>query len=162
MLDQLAGQGMLHCVTVSPLAAAPHAAYKYAQGTGLYRCGPHYICTSDRQTRERPAGCKVPALSLQHLQGRCSLFTLFHSFLMFTATAIRTSDACRFISVDLLTGTAIVDFKDGNQYKYTNVSRRAIINLMMQPQMSLGFWANKNCVQADRPSYAVVADYATA
>ena len=77
---------------------------------------------------------------------------------MFTATAIRTSDACRFISVDLLTGTAIVDFKDGNQYKYTNVSRRAIINLMMQPQMSLGFWANKNCVQADRTSYAVVAD----
>ena len=81
---------------------------------------------------------------------------------MFTATAIRTSDACRFISVDLLTGTAIVDFKDGNQYKYTNVSRRAIINLMMQPQMSLGFWANKNCVQADRTSYAVVADYAAA
>ena len=76
---------------------------------------------------------------------------------MFTATAIRTSDACRFISVDLLTGTAIVDFKDGNQYKYTNVSRRAIINLMMQPSMSLG-WVNKNCVQSERTSYAVCAD----
>ena len=75
---------------------------------------------------------------------------------MFTATATRTSDACRFISVDLLKGTAIVDFKGGNQYKYTNVSRRAILNLMVQPQMSLGFWANKNCVNADRTSYTAI------
>lgn len=81
---------------------------------------------------------------------------------MFTATAIRTSDACRFITVDLLKGTAIVDFKGGNQYKYTNVSRRAILNLMVQPQMSLGFWANKNCVDAVRTSYAVVPSYTAA
>ena len=153
----MAGQGMLHCVTVSPLAAAPHAAYKYAQGTGLYRCDPHYICTSDRQTRERPAGCKVPALSLLHLQGRSHLFTLFHSF-MFTYSATRTSEPCNFVHVDLLKGEAIVDFKSSACYKYTNVSRRAIINLMMQPSMSLGFWVNKNCVQPKRTSYAVCAD----
>ena len=89
-------------------------------------------------------------------------FVHLTTHLMFTATATRTSDACRFISVDLLTGTAIVDFKGGNQYKYTNVSRRAILNLMVQPQMSLGFWANKNCVNADRTSYAVVPTYTAA
>ena len=89
-------------------------------------------------------------------------FVPLTTHLMFTATAIRTSDACRFITVDLLKGTAIVDFKGGNQYKYTNVSRRAILNLMVQPQMSLGFWANKNCVLTARTGYAVVPSYTAA
>ena len=110
-----------------------------------------------RQTRERPAGCKVPALPLLLLMDAaiCSL-TLSH--FMFTYSATRTSEPCNFVHVDLLKGEAIVDFKSSACYKYTNVSRRAIINLMMQPSMSLGFWVNKNCVQSERTSYAVCAD----
>ena len=77
---------------------------------------------------------------------------------MFTYSAARTSEPCNFVHVDLVKGEAIVDFKTSACYKYTNVSRRAIINLMMQPSMSLGFWVNKNCVQSERTSYAVVAD----
>ena len=77
---------------------------------------------------------------------------------MFTYSATRTSEPCNFVHVDLIKGEAIVDFKTSACYKYTNVSRRAIINLMMQPSMSLGFWVNKNCVQSERTSYAVVAD----
>jgi len=86
-----------------------------------------------------------------------SIVHLFHSF-MFTYSATRTSEPCNFVHVDLLKGEAIVDFKTSACYKYTNVSRRAIINLMMQPSMSLGFWVNKNCVQSERTSYAVCAD----
>ena len=83
-----------------------------------------------------------------------------HCFIhfMFTYSATRTSEPCNFVHVDLLKGEAIVDFKTSACYKYTNVSRRAIINLMMQPSMSLGFWVNKNCVQSERTSYAVCAD----
>ena len=62
----------------------------------------------------------------------------------------RTSDACTCVYVSLLKGTALVVFKNGGTYSYTNVSRRAIANLMVNPNMSLGFWVNKNCVQSDR------------
>ena len=68
-------------------------------------------------------------------------------------TARRTSDACEFIRVNLLAGTADVSFRTGSVYRYTNVSRRAILNLMVNPNMSLGFWANMNCVRSDRTSY---------
>ena len=72
-------------------------------------------------------------------------------------TARRTSDACDYISVNLLAGTAEVHFRRGNLYRYTNVSRRAILNLMYNPNMSLGFWANHNCVQSDRTRYSLAA-----
>ena len=62
----------------------------------------------------------------------------------------RTSDACTCVYVSLLKGTALVVFKNGGTYSYTNVSRRAILNLMVNPSMSLGFWVNKNCSKSDR------------
>lgn len=77
---------------------------------------------------------------------------------MFTYSATRTSDACQFVHVDLLRGVATVSFKGGHMYEYKNVSRRAILSLMNNPNMSLGFWVNHNCVDAARTSYAVVAD----
>jgi len=72
-------------------------------------------------------------------------------------TARRTSDACDFIRVNLFSGTAEVSFRSGSMYRYTNVSRRAILNLMYNPNMSLGFWANHNCVQSDRTKYSLAA-----
>ena len=77
-------------------------------------------------------------------------------------TVIRTSDACQFVQVDLLRGVATVSFKNSNMYEFKNVSRRAIASLMANPNMSLGFWVNANCVDAKRTSYSVVPDYATA
>jgi hypothetical protein len=38
-------------------------------------------------------------------------------------------------------------------YNYTNVSRRAIANLMLNPNMSLGFWINANLIDSKRVSY---------
>jgi hypothetical protein len=68
---------------------------------------------------------------------------------MFNVTN-RTSSAVRCLLVDPIRGTACVDFKNGYAYSYSNVSRRAIINLLAQPNMSLGFWVNNNCVNAKR------------
>ena len=57
----------------------------------------------------------------------------------------RTSTCVKSIDVDPITGTAIVEFLTDTRYEYTNVSRRAIANLLAQPNMSLGFWVNANC-----------------
>jgi len=56
----------------------------------------------------------------------------------------RSSSCCDGVSVDLLTGTASVLYKNGAVYNYTNVSRRAIANLLFNPNISLGFWINSN------------------
>ena len=81
---------------------------------------------------------------------------------MFTYSATRTSAACQFVHVDLLRGVAIVSFKNGKMYEYKNVSRRAILSLMNNPNMSLGFWVNHNVLDSKRTSYTIVPDYATA
>ena len=46
--------------------------------------------------------------------------------------------------------------KDGSYYTYTNVSRRAILNLNMNPNMSLGMWFNNNLDKAERVSGRLV------
>ena len=74
-----------------------------------------------------------------------SLFNLF-----MTRIQSRTSDACTCVYVSLLKGTALVVFKNGGTYHYSNVSRRAIANLLLNRNLSLGFWVNTNCVQSDR------------
>ena len=56
----------------------------------------------------------------------------------------RTSDAIEAINVNPFTKVVNVRFTNGYEYKYSNVSRLAIINLLMQPNMSLGFWVYNN------------------
>ena len=62
----------------------------------------------------------------------------------------RTSEAIEGISLSLINGTVSVMYRGGAVYRYTNVSRRAIANLMLNPNMSLGFWVNENCVNTKR------------
>ena len=45
---------------------------------------------------------------------------------------------------------AIVTFTNGNTYVYGNVSKRAIINVMFNADVSLGFWVNNNLVKSSR------------
>tara|TARA_B100001996_G_C18622943_1_gene578509 strand:- start:191 stop:577 length:387 start_codon:yes stop_codon:yes gene_type:complete len=54
------------------------------------------------------------------------------------------------IETSLRRGKATVYLKDGNIYSYSNVSRRAILNLFINQNLSLGFWFNKNCSNSDR------------
>ncbi|OUV34748.1 MAG: hypothetical protein CBC48_05320 [bacterium TMED88] len=64
-------------------------------------------------------------------------------------TIIRSSNAVNFIVADALTGTVKVQFANSVAiYEYTNVSRRAIINLALNKNISLGFWVNCNCFES--------------
>ena len=56
----------------------------------------------------------------------------------------RESNAIDVIYTDTLFGRCSVLFKNGSCYHYKNVSRRALLNLVIQPNMSLGSWANHN------------------
>lgn len=141
MLDQLAGLGMKLCYK-----AASHSRY-----TSMLMAHQHGASTPS----PFESGCSVLGHKDPHIVHLTSHF-------MFTYSATRTSDACQFVHVDLLRGVATVSFKNGHMYEYKNVSRRAIASLMANPNMSLGFWVNHNCVDAVRTSYAVVPDYSAA
>jgi hypothetical protein len=75
---------------------------------------------------------------------------------------VRTSDAVDFMTVNAVNGTVDVCFANGNAYTYRNVSRRAIVNLLANPNMSLGFWINANCVNSKRATVAHRYSYSVA
>lgn len=55
------------------------------------------------------------------------------------------------IYVDALRGTATVMYKNSNKvYRYFNVSRRACLNFVNNPNMSIGFWINSNLLNNKR------------
>ena len=72
---------------------------------------------------------------------------------MFTASFVAgldlNSTACDAIRVDAINGTANVLFTDGSMYRYTNVSRRAIVKFIMDDARSLGKFIN-NVLKAQR------------
>ena len=71
---------------------------------------------------------------------------------MFTAIpSARTSTAVEAINVNPFTKVVNLRFTNGYEYKYSNVSRAKIVNLMINPNMSFGFWVqdlSKNAVRA--------------
>ena len=69
---------------------------------------------------------------------------------MFITVPTRTSTAVESLKVDLLARKAIVTFTSGYEYEYENVSARAIANVLFNPDVSLRFWVNNNCIKADR------------
>ena len=71
---------------------------------------------------------------------------------MFLNVTNRTSTAIESLQVDALNKQAIVTFSDGNTYAYGNVSTRAIINVLFNPDVSLGFWVNNNLLKSERVS----------
>ena len=71
-------------------------------------------------------------------------------FNMLITVPNRTSSAISSLQVDGLNKQAYVTFKNGKAYAYGNVSTRAILNVLFNPDVSLGFWVNNNLVQSDR------------
>ena len=71
-------------------------------------------------------------------------------FNMFIDVPTRTSAAVSKLSVDLLSQLVRVTFTNGIEYEYGNVSKRAIANVLFNPDVSLGFWVNNNCVTPSR------------
>ena len=70
---------------------------------------------------------------------------------MFTAIpSARTSTAVEAIQVNPFAGTVTLRYTNGYEYKYSNVSRAKIVNLLINPNMSFGFWIQdlvKNAVR---------------
>ena len=62
----------------------------------------------------------------------------------------RPSTSISYIVVDFAAGFATVEYKSGHRYDYTNVSRRAILNLLKTKNISLGFWVNNNLLNCHR------------
>ena len=71
---------------------------------------------------------------------------------------VRNSSCADGVAVDILTGTASVLFANGSVYNYTNVSRRAIANLLLNRNISLGFWINENLVDSKRVAFTQTYD----
>ena len=71
-------------------------------------------------------------------------------FSMLITVPNRTSTAIESLQVDALNSQAYVTFKNGNSYAYGNVSKRGIINVLFNQDVSLGFWVNNNLVQSER------------
>jgi len=80
---------------------------------------------------------------------------------MFFNIQPRTSDAVANLQVSPILGVVLVEFANGYSYEYTNVSRRAICNLLMNPNMSLGFWVNQNCIRPERTQTLGLYPYTT-
>ena len=59
---------------------------------------------------------------------------------MFITIPYRTSKAISFVAVNPVTKKAVVRYNSGAEYLFRGVSRRKILNLMLNPNMSLGFW----------------------
>ena len=71
-------------------------------------------------------------------------------FNMLITVPFRTSSAISSLQVDGLKKQACVTFKNGKTYAYGNVSTRAILNVLFNPDVSLGFWVNNNLLKSDR------------
>ena len=69
---------------------------------------------------------------------------------MYIKVPYRSSSAIKSLEVDALNSKALCTFTNGKVYEYENVSKRAIINVLFNPDVSLGFWVNNNLVQSDR------------
>ena len=52
----------------------------------------------------------------------------------------RTSEAVEAINVNPFTKVVNLTFTNGYEYKYSNVSRAKIVNLLINDNMSFGFW----------------------
>ena len=76
----------------------------------------------------------------------------------------RTSTCVEAITVNPVAGTVKVRFaSNGYEYKYSNVSRAKIVNLLLQDNISLGFWVqelinnSKTVRYTDRSRQSVIA-----
>ena len=69
---------------------------------------------------------------------------------MYITLPYRSSSAIQSLEVDALKGLANVKFKNGNEYEYENVSKLAIINVLFNEDVSLGFWVNNQLVNSEK------------
>jgi len=69
----------------------------------------------------------------------------------------RNSSCVDALSVNPQNGEVQATFKGGATYKYDNVDRSAIKDLLSDAEASLGKWLNANCSEGTRLEEAAVA-----
>ena len=79
--------------------------------------------------------------SWTHIQLKLSLF-MFNNFFNNTVVSHGHSDCADRIVANVKDATATVYYTNGSVYLYTGVSRRALINLIVNDNISLGRWIN--------------------
>ena len=62
----------------------------------------------------------------------------------------RTSTCVEAIQVNPVQGTVTMRYTNGYEYKFSNVSRAKIVNLLINDNMSLGFWIQELSLNAIR------------
>ena len=78
-----------------------------------------------------------------------TMFNNFYQSIFTQCDNYVNSTCCDSVHVDAISGTASVLYKNGDLYRYNNVSRRDIIKFMMDKSKSLGKFVN-NVLLADR------------
>jgi len=68
---------------------------------------------------------------------------------LFIRVPFRSSRCAEAINVDPINGVVEVAYKTGSIYSYSKVSRRAIMSLLFNPLISMGFWVNHNLLCKD-------------
>ena len=63
------------------------------------------------------------------------------------------SSAIESLSLDRETSEALVEFKNGKKYTYSNVNDSAIESVLLNPAQSIGQWVNKNLVNDPQVDY---------
>ena len=87
---------------------------------------------------------------LVHLHYYVQTIHLIQFHMAYITVPYRSSSCVKKLHVDALAGRALVEFKGSGHYEYENVSRRAIINVLFNPDVSLGFWVNNNLTKSER------------
>ena len=92
-----------------------------------------------------PTRCPQQCAMVQFHWYHCPFKDLIHFIRLILMYYVndRTSTCCDVIAVNPLTKVAVVRYNNGREYTYKNVSRRAIIKLMADRSVSLGFFANQ-------------------
>ena len=65
------------------------------------------------------------------------------------------SSAIESLQLDRPNRTALVEFKNGKKYTYTNVNDSAIESALLNPAQSIGQWVNKNLIQDSKVDYTL-------
>ena len=104
--------------------------------------------TLDKPTHKSP---KTADDGVGLLGNQSNTTSMTFSSSMSIPSNLRFNSSCADICVNFKRGSATVLYKNSNKvYRYFNVSRRAILNFIMQPNMSVGFWINQNLINAKR------------
>ena len=72
-------------------------------------------------------------------------------------TVYRSSSAVDRLEVSPEDGTADVRFKNGTAYRYQGVASQALRDVAENPNVSLGFFVNNNCIGANGVTTTAIA-----